>query len=168
MILKPVCRLCAGVLCGAVLGSGLMLPASAQDGELIGTWNCAGMTEDADMGVRMNIRFVQTYSADDTYERTANLTITIAAFNLDMAVSVTDSGTWSRDATTVTEIMSDIEFSSASTAPSPLEQAMLQSIQEESEADIGKEQTMQITSLTAATMEFNDGEDVAMSCERAV
>jgi hypothetical protein len=67
----------------------------------------------------------------------------------------------------VTELMSDIQFSSANETPSPEEQATLQTIQAEAEADIGTEETMQIRSLTASTMELEDDEDMQLTCSRA-
>jgi hypothetical protein len=152
----------AAALAGCLIGA-----PTAEDSEIVGTWNCAGSAADPAIGMTMNVEYVQTYSADKAYERTADLTIRIEAFQLDLAMTVTDSGSWRREAMAVTELMSDIQFSSANETPSPEEQATLQTIQAEAEADIGTEETMQIRSLTASTMELEDDEDMQLTCSRA-
>jgi hypothetical protein len=156
-----------GVCGGAILVACLTGTAGAQDSELVGTWNCAGKAEDPEMGMTTVVEFVQVFAADKTYERNADVTIKVAAFTIDLSMLVRDSGTWNREEMAITEIMSDIEISSAGAAPSQAEQAMLQLIQQEAEADIASEETMQIKSLTASTMEIDDGGDLLLACERA-
>jgi hypothetical protein len=155
-----------GILGGAAIAICLPGTALAQDSELVGTWNCAGKAEDPEMGMTTIVEFVQTYAADKTYERKADLAITIAAFSIDVAMVVSDSGTWRREGMAVMEIMSDIEITAASEAPSQAEAAMLQLIQQEAEADIAVEETMQIRSLTASTMEIDDGGELLLACEK--
>jgi hypothetical protein len=150
-----------GVCGGAVLAACLSGTVWAQDSELVGTWNCAGKAEDPEMGMTTVVEFVQVFSADKTYERNADVSVTVAAFTIDLSLLVRDTGTWSREEMAVTEI------SSAGAAPSQAEQAMLQLIQQEAEADIASEETMQIKSLTASTMEIDDGGDLLLACERA-
>lgn len=145
----------------------LIATASAQEDEVVGTWNCSFSVEDAASGAAMSGDFVQTYGADGNYARTGEIHVMIAAFEVDLDISIEESGAWRMvDSMVLGETMSEIVFSSDEEAPSETEQMLLQQMEAEAAATVAEE-TYQITALTATTMDLNDGGEVTMSCQKA-
>lgn len=147
---------------GFTFGSLLAAASVAQESNLVGTWDCSMSMQDQEVGMQMNINFEQTYDADGSYERAGRMNISVAALQLDLTIDIDESGAWSLDGMTLTETSSDISFTSASETPSQMESMILQQIQMAAESE--PEQTVELESLTATTMEFMDDDGANASC----
>jgi hypothetical protein len=164
--MKTLNRTCIGVVAGAAIGVSLIGTAPAQDGNLIGTWNCAGGAEDAETGMSMNLEFEQTFTGNGTYERTAEVRIAAPVMQLDLTIVIDESGTWRRDGMDLAETPTAIEISSNKAMPSQIEAFMLQQMSAEVEQELNNETVTRITSLTATTMTV-DQDELETTCTKA-
>lgn len=146
----------------AVIGSLVIATASAQ--EVLGTWNCGMTAEDPSGEGSINMEFEATFNADGTYERAGEMTIVMAALQVDTSFTFMESGSWTRDSMHLTTTPSEIEFQSGDEEPSQIEQMFLQQMQ--TAADNPEEETITISSLTATTMTL-DVEGEATVCEKS-
>lgn len=160
-------RIGFGLASGAALAGCLFGTASAQDDDLVGSWSCSTNAEDADTGMTMNIEFDQTYDSDGTYERAGKVQVAVEAFQVDVAFTMQEAGTWRRDAMVLAETMTEIELTSADESPTQISQFMLQQMQADAESDIAKEETLDISSLSAATLVLDQDDGVVTRCERS-
>jgi hypothetical protein len=165
--MKTFSRVCRLGLSSAAVAGCLITTAFAQEDELVGDWSCTMSTEDQEIGASLSAEFEQTYESDGTYEREGDIRVVIAAFEVDIAVSIAEAGTWRLiDAMTLGETATDLEFSSAEESPSQVEAMMLEQMQAEADAQAMEEQTTEIVSLTATMLELQDPDGAVLACEK--
>jgi len=164
--MKTLTRLCIGVLGGAAVACGLTSVVSAQDAELVGTWNCTGSIEDAEMGMTMTLEYEHKYTSDGSYDRTSQVRLAIAAMQVELSFSIDEAGTWRRDGMNIGETPTAIEVDSDKEMPSEIEQLVLAQIEAEAELELGNETVTPISALTASTMTLDEGE-FKTSCKKA-
>ncbi|HUF72586.1 MAG TPA: hypothetical protein VMR74_06790 [Gammaproteobacteria bacterium] len=166
--MKTLPRVCQLTFASAAMTGCLIATAFAQNDDIIGTWTCDLTVDDPESGAQMNAEFEHTYDGDGTYERAGEMNIVIEAFDVDIAIGIEESGTWRWvESMVVGETTTDIEFSSAVETPSQMEQMMLQQMQAAADAESSEEQTVDISSLTATTMEIEDDDGAVMVCAKA-
>jgi hypothetical protein len=142
----------------------LIASAEAQDDNLVGTWECSMSTDDPQTGMSLNVDFVMTYDSDGSYEREGQMKIMQAEMEIDTTIEMKEDGTWSLDGLSLTESRSSLEFSSQEEEPSQIEQMILQGM--EAAAGAATEETIELTSLTATTLQF-DEDGGASTCTKA-
>lgn len=161
-------RICLSVLGGAAVTGGLITTAYAQDDNILGTWNCGLSFQDPEIGATMNVRFEQTYDADGTYVRAGEMSIAIPALQVDIAVAIDEAGTWRfLESLIVAEKMTKLDLASMSDAPTQMEQMLVEQMRAGAQAELSDEQTVNLKSLTATTMEYEDADGMLTSCQKA-
>ena len=156
-----------GFVGGVALAGCLVGAASAQDSELVGTWDCSGSVQDAEIGMTMNAEFEQTFSANGTYSRTATISMAIAAMQIEFGFDMDEQGNWEREGMTLHETPTALEIVSTSEMPSPIEQMALGQMQAEAQASLNTATSSAITSLTSSAMTLDGDDDFGLSCQKA-
>jgi hypothetical protein len=153
----------ARLLFSATVATSLMIAtASAQD--VLGTWSCGMTAEDPSGEGSISVELEVTFSRDGTYRRDGEMTIVMAALQVDTSIAVRETGSWTLDSMVLTTVPGEIELQSTDESPSQMEQMIVQQMQ--SAAQDTSEESITITSLTATTMTL-DAEGEAMMCEKA-
>ena len=166
--MKKLQSICRKLSLGVAVAGGLAGSAIAQEENLVGTWSCSTSFEDPESGAKMAADFVQTYENDGSYARAGEFSVVIPVLEVDTSISVAEAGTWRLvDSTVLAELTTDIEFSSLEDSPSQMEQMILQQMRGEAEASRTVEQTVELTSLTATTLQFEDESGGLSSCQKA-
>lgn len=150
---------------GIAMGLVVTGVAAADEEQLVGRWNCDLTFEDADFGAAMTGTFAQSYRQDGTYERAGKMRIVVAAFDVDAAFAVAESGDWRSDGKVITELRSKLEFTADD--PSPAAQLVIQQMQAEADAENVAEESVDITKLTTNELEFEDPDGAEAVCRRA-
>lgn len=167
MVTTKLNRSCRALFCGVAVMGCLATSAFAQEDNLHGTWNCSLEFIDDEIGAVMKADFEQTYATNGTFERMGQMSIMIEAFGVDIAIGIEENGDWRMvDAMVIGETTSDVAFSSQKQEPSEMEAMILQQMQAEADADTHDESTVELKTLTATTMEFEDEEGVVSSCQK--
>lgn len=152
---------------GRVLGIvafGCFATATASAQDVLGTWNCGMTMQDPSGQGSVSVQFEATFNADGSYERAGDMSIVMAALQVDTSFSFKEAGSWTRDAMVLTTTPSEIAFESTEEAPSQIEQMFAQQIQ--SAAQNAPEQSLTINSLTATTMTI-DAEGDETTCQKS-
>jgi hypothetical protein len=159
---------CRTLLAGLAISSGLVATVFAQEDAVVGTWVCGLSVDDPASGASVSADFETTYGSDGTYERDGQLVISIDALQLDIAVAMDEAGNWRViESTGLGETATEISFSTFSETPTQMEQMVLQQMQTESNAMLGKEEVAEITAMTADSMELTSDDGATLTCDKA-
>jgi hypothetical protein len=161
-------RLCWNFFGSLAIISCLITAALAQEDEIVGTWDCGLSVDDPATGASVRANFETTYDADGTYSRDGSVSIVVAALQVDITIVMDEAGNWRVvDSTGLGETVTAIDFSTTSETPTQMEQMMLQQMRQEATAALSTEETAQILSLTATTMELQSNDGEALNCSKA-
>lgn len=161
-------RICRQLLAGMAIIGSLIAPAFAQEDDVVGTWACGLSIDDPATGTAVSADFETTYDSDGSYERDGQLKISVAAMQLDIDVVMDEAGNWRVvESTGLGETATEISFSSLAETPSQVEQMVLQQMQVEANAMLGKEEVAEITSMTADAMVLTSDDGAALTCNKA-
>jgi hypothetical protein len=152
----------AALLLSAVTASSLLAGgAAAQEDEITGNWNCS--LEAGEQGMSMSASFDREFKRDGTSTLDGSMSVEMPAANIDITLAIVGTGTWRAEMMKLIETMTEVEVTSESENPGPMETMIAQQMQA-SFAQANQEQTTDIKSLTATTMELDD--DGLVTCER--
>lgn len=163
--LHSFCRLLAK---GTAVATCLVATAIAQDDNLVGTWDCGLSFTDPSIGAVITADFNMTYDRNGSYDRNGEMNISIPAFEVEISIALDEAGTWRMVSPMVVgETPSRLEFTNNDSSPSDMENMMFQQMQAEASTSLSQEETTEIASLTATTMELASDDGGPLTCQKA-